>query len=205
MIDEKDEILKHIKDIQHHLVDKPNFFPYNYNATHIWSFIALILTLTMDILYDKSVAIGTTWIFILIAIGFIIEGIMIKKINQSYDIEDCTKKQHFIVKFFLMISIFLIITSGILASFKLYTLIYLNWLFFISLGYFLLGFILNISKFVRLGEVNMIMSILILSISFYDNSLIGVDGLYLIITKISVIVGLSISPSIVAWQQQKVS
>ena len=205
MIDEKDEILKHIKDIQHHLVDKPSFFPYNYNATHIWSVIAFILTLTMDILYDRSVAIGTTWIFLLIAIGFIIEGIMIKKINQSYDIEDCTKKQHFIVKFFLMSSLFLILSSAILASLKLYTLIYLNWLFLISLGYFVLGFMLNLSNFVRLAEINIGMTILILVIGFYTNTINDVDGLSLMITKISVVFGLSIFPSLVAWKQQKVS
>jgi len=205
MIDEKDEILKHIKDIQHHLVDKPNFFPYNYNATHIWGVIAFILTLSMDRLYEKSVTIGTVWIFIFITFGFIIEGLMIKKINKSYDIEDCTKKQHFIVTFFLMISIFLIISSSILASFKLYTLIYLHWLFFVSLGYFVLGFMLNLNKFMRLGEINIAISILILSTAFYTDNLIGLDSFYLIITKISVVFGLSVLPSIVAWQQQKVS
>jgi len=44
---EREEALRQISEIKSHLIDTERFFPYNYNACHIWSAIAVILTLGM--------------------------------------------------------------------------------------------------------------------------------------------------------------
>ena len=137
---QKAEALRQISEIKNHLVDKQTFFPYNYNATYVWSVIALALIVAMVPMYEASVLQGTVFMFVLITIGFVTEGVMTKKVNQTYDIDDCTRRQEFIMKNFFMLSLFLIIISTILASHQLYVPIFLSWLFLVSLGYFAVGF-----------------------------------------------------------------
>jgi len=130
----KDEALEHLSAIRNHLVDKQIFFPYNYNAMYVWSVIALILTFSMVPIYENSIASGTAIVFVLITIGFIAEGGMTKKVNKTYDIDDCTVRQRFIMTNFMMMSLFLIVLSAVLAMYKLYVPIYLSWLFLVSMG-----------------------------------------------------------------------
>lgn len=203
MSEEKAEALKQINEIKNHLVDRQAFFPYNYNATHVWSVITIVLSLIMVSVYEKGIAIGTGVVFVFVTIGFVSEGLMTKKVNKSYDIEECTIRQHFIMKNFMFMSWFLIALSAVLATYKLYIAIYLSWLFLISLGYFATGYVLNIPNFSKIAQFNMTLSILLLGVGLYQEHLVGTDSNCFRFVQIAVMVGLAVLPSMVAWKQQK--
>ena len=200
---EKEEVLRQISEIKNHLVDRKIFFPYNYNACFVWSFIALVLTIVMIPSYQYSIIFGSSLTFGLMLIGFVVEGSMTKKINQEYNIDDATKKQQFIMNIFLMISLFLIVLSSALAMFKLFVPMYLLWLFLISIGYFAVGFILNIDRFSKIALLNMSASIIILTVALIFNLLTQSDGLFIILIQTIMILGLTIAPAWVAWHQKK--
>lgn len=200
---EKDEALEHISAIKTHLIDKQIFFPYNYNATYVWSLIALLLAFMMVPVYEKGIGFGTIVVFVLITIGFISEGGMTKKVNKSYDIEDCTVRQRFIMKNFMMLSFFLIVLSATLATYKLYIPIYLSWLFLISIGYFAVGYVLNIRRFTKMAQFNIFLSIGLLALALYQEHLVGTDSNCFFLVQGSVVLGLSILPAMVAWHQKK--
>ena len=201
---EKEEVLRQISEIKTHLVDKEAFFPYNFNACHVWSAIAFVLTLVMIPAYEKSVALGTTLTTLLVLVGFIIEAVMTKKVNESYDLDDCTRKQQYIMSNFIMIALFAIVFSTLLATYKLYVPIMLLWLFLISLGHLGVGFVLNIKAYGTLAKVNMIGAMILLSIAVYFNLLEAQDD-FLLLVQIVVILGLAIFPSLIAFKQQKIS
>jgi len=203
MSDEKAQALQQINDIKSHLVDKQTFFPYNYKATYVWAVIAIVLTFIMIPMYEASVLQGTVVTFVFITIGFVTEGIMTKKVNQSYDIEDCTHRQQFIMKNFVMLSLFGIVLSMVLAEVGLYVPIFLLWLFLCSVGYFSVGFVLNIKKFSQIARFNILSSTLLLAIGYFNHTLDGKSS-YILVVQIFVVLGLAVMPSIVAWQQIKV-
>jgi len=200
---ERDEALEHISAIKSHLVDKQTFYPYNYNATYVWSALAIILTFVMVPAYEKGILFGTGLVFILVTLGFVSEGMMTKKVNKSYDIVDCTLRQRFITKNFIMLSLFLIVLSATLAKYELYIPIYLSWLFLISIGYFAVGHVLNIGRFTKMAQFNVFLSIALLSIGGYQEHLVGKDSQCFIFVKAAVILGLAIFPAIIAWHQKK--
>ena len=200
MLEEKEEVLRQINDIKNHLVDKQAFFPYNYKATYVWALVALILTFIMIPLYESSVFLGTAVTFVFIAAGFVTEGIMTQKVNRSYDIEECTLRQRFIMKNFLMLSLFGIVLSMVLAEAGLYIVVFLIWLFLCSVGYFAIGFVLNIKKFSQMAGFNILSSVLLLAIGYFNHTLDGKSS-YLVVVQIFVVLGLVVMPSIVAWQQ----
>ena len=200
---EKDEVLQQISEIKSHLLDKETFFPYNYNACHVWAVIAVVMTFIMIPLYEYSITVGTVVMFALITLGFVIEGTLTKKVNKMYDIDDCTKRQEFIMKNFFMIALFAIVLSSILAMHQLYVIIYLLWLFLISLGYFSVGFILNIRDFTKIAQFNMVVALVLLVVGAYFNLLSESSMLFVTLTQAVVIFGLAVLPSIVARKQQK--
>ena len=200
---EKDEILEHISAIKNHLVDKQTFFPYNYNATYVWSLLAIILTFVMVPAYERGIVFGTVVVFILITLGFISEGMMTKKVNKSYDIEDCTIRQRFIMKNFMMLSFFLIVLSATLAKYELYIPIYLSWLFLISIGYFAVGYVLNIRRFSKMAQFNVLLSLVLLSMGGYQGHLVGTESNCFVFVQGAVILGLAILPAMIAWHQKK--
>ena len=202
-LNEKEEALRQINEIKNHLVDKQTFFPYNYNATYIWSAIALVLTFSMVHMYERGVAEGTVFLFVFISVGFINEGFLTKKINASYDIQECTRRQQFIMKNFMMLSLFLIILSAVFASYRLYVPIFLSWLFLVSLGYFAVGFVLNIARFTQMARFNIFSAILLLSIGFLNHDLVGDTGIFLGVVQVFMVLGLVFMPAVVAWHQKK--
>jgi len=203
MSEEKAEALRQINDIKNHLVDKQTFFPYNYKATYVWAMIAILMTFTMIPLYEMSVLHGTVVSFVLITFGFVVEGVLTKKVNQSYDIEDCTLRQQFIMKNFVMMSLFLIAISAILASYKLYVPMFLTWLFLVSMCFFAVGFVLNIQRFTQMARFNMLASVILLVIGFINNSIEGTNSSYIFVVQIFMVLGLTVMPAIIAWQQLK--
>jgi hypothetical protein len=198
---EKEEVLRQINEIKSHLVDKETFFPYNFNACHVWSVITVVLTLAMMPMYQYSIVLGTTLTSLLIILGFMIEGSLTKKENESYDIEDCTKRQQFIMQNFIMLSLFGIVLSAVLAHYQLYVGIFLIWLFLIALGQFSVGFVLNIREFSRMAMFNMSMALILLALGSYFN-LLEAQGLFLNVVQVVVILGLAVLPSWVAYRQQ---
>ena len=202
-MNEKDEVLRQISEIKHHLVDKKSFFPYNYNACYVWSLIAFILTLVMIPSYENSVTFGTLITTLLIVIGFIVEGILTKKVNESYDLDDCTRRQAFVMKNFIMISLFAIVFSMVLAMMKFYLLIFILWLFLISLGYFAVSFVLNVKAYEKVAIFNIFSSLVLLSYGAYFE-LLESRGTFLNIVQGVVILGLAVLPTLIALQQQKV-
>lgn len=200
---EKDQVLEQLSAIKNHLVDKQIFFPYNYNATYVWSLIAFILAFSMVPMYETSVGYGTGVVFVLITIGFIAEGSMTKKINKTYDIEDCTVRQRFIMTNFMMISWFLIVMSAVLAMHKLYIPIYLSWLFIVSLGYYAVGYVLNIRRFTTMAQFNIVLSIVLLAVVGYNGQVVGTDSNYFRVVQGAILLGLSVLPAMVAWHQKK--
>jgi hypothetical protein len=199
----KEEALEHLSAIKNHLIDKQIFFPYNYNATYVWSMIALVLTFVMVPMYEKGIVWGTSVFVVLVAVGFISEGMMTKKVNKSYDIEDCTVRQQFIMKNFMMMSLYLIVMSTVLALYKLYIPIYLMWLFLISLGYYAVGYVLNIRLFSKMAQFNILLSTVLLSMATYNEHLLGTESNCFVLVQGTVILGLVILPAMIAWHQKK--
>ena len=201
MSEEKEEALRQINDIKSHLVDKQTFFPYNYKATIVWAILASVMTFLMIPLYESSILLGTVVSFVLITFGFVIEGIMTKKVNESYDIEDCTRRQQFIMKTFVLMSFFMIAISAVFAKYQLYVPMLLIWLFMISLGYFSVGFVLNIERFSQMARFNMLAAVLLLVVAYMNDTLEGASGIFLLFIQLFLVLGLTIMPAMIAWQQ----
>ncbi|SFV71034.1 hypothetical protein MNB_SV-13-2154 [hydrothermal vent metagenome] len=202
MSEEKAEALRQISEIKNHLVDKQTFYPYNYNAVYVWSVVISLLTFVMIPAYKESIIFGTMTIFILITLGFVSEGMMTKKENANYDIEDCTLRQRFIMKNFMMLSFFIIVLSTTFARYELYIPIYLSWLFLISIGYFTVGYVLNIPRFSQMAQLNILVSIILLAMGGYLGHLVGKDSECIHFVQFYVVLGLAILPAIIAYQQK---
>lgn len=200
---DKDEVLRQISEIKSHLVDKETFFPYNYKACYVWSAIAVVLTLGIVSVYEYSMIVGTLVMFVLISIGFVVEGILTKRVNEAYDIDDCTKRQRFIMMSFLMISLFLIIVSYFFAMQKLYVLILLFWLFLISFGYTIIGYVMNLNAFSKLGQSNMLVALGLLAMAIYTQNLIGSESQFFMLVQAVTILCLAVIPTYIAWHQEK--
>ena len=200
---EKEKVLQQISEIKSHLIDRETFFPYNYNACYVWAIIATLLTLGMVPAYEYSITVGTILLSSFMLLGFVLEHNMIKRVNRDYDIQECTKRQTFITQIFLMIAIFAILITIIFATHKLYAPIMLLWLFLISLGYFAIGFILNIKLFTQMAQLNITISFVLLTIAIYFDMLKGTESLFFTLTQAVAIFGLAIAPAWVAKQQIK--
>jgi len=202
MLDERAAVLKQISEIKNHLVDKQTFFPYNYNAVYVWSVVVSLLTFVMIPAYEEGMVFGTMTIFIFLTLGFASEGMMIKKENAHYDIEDCTLRQQFIMKNFMMLSFFLIVLSSTFARYELYIPIYLSWIFLISIGFFAVGHVMNIPKFSQMAQVNVLISVLLLAMGGYMGHLVGIDSSCLVFVQLYVVLGLGLFPAMIAWKQK---
>ena len=200
---EKEKVLQQISEIKSHLIDRETFFPYNYNACYVWATIATLLTLGMVPAYEYSITVGTILLSSFMLLGFVLEHNMIKRVNRDYDIQECTKRQTFITQIFLMIALFAILITTIFAIHQLYAPIMLLWLFLISLGYFAIGFILNIKLFTQMAQLNITISFVLLTIAIYFDMLKGTESLFFTLTQAVAIFGLAIAPAWVAKQQIK--
>lgn len=197
---EKEEVLRQISDIKNHLIDKQSFFPYDYNACYIWSGIGLLLSLFMPYLYTYGVIVGSGAVLFLMVVGFAVEGLLTRKVNRRYDIEASTARQSFINQSFVMITLFLVVLSAVLAAYKLYTPIYLSWLALISFGYYLVGYVTNIKRFRQLGMFNIYLAVGLLILLLVSGSIEGDDTLFFRIAQASTVIGLSLIPAVITWQ-----
>jgi len=164
---EKEEALAHLSEIKSALVDKDSFFPYNYNALMIWGVIGMIMTLFMPALLKASVFEGTIFSLIMMAVGFVIEGFLTKKVNENYDIDTCTRKQRFIVTMYTIMTLFAITISALLVKYDLIVPLFAVWLFVCGVGDFSVGYVLNIKLFTYASFIMIGMSFVILGLSFF--------------------------------------
>jgi O-antigen/teichoic acid export membrane protein len=168
---EKDEALKHLSEIKSALIDKDSFFPYNYNALIVWGVIGMVMTIFIADIYKSSIMWGTVFSLVMMSIGFVVEGFLTKRVNENYDIEDCTKRQKFIMVMFTSITLFGIAFSAILAQSDLIIPIYLLWIFIIGFGDYAVGFVLNIKLFKFTSTLKMSVAIILLVVSYFMGNL----------------------------------
>ncbi len=202
-MNEKDEALQHLSDIKSVLVDKDTFFPYNYNALIVWGVIGMIMSLFMGMLFKYSLLYGAIFSFVFIASGAMIEGFLVKKVNETYDIEDCTKRQKFISIMFSMLSLFAIALSVLLAKYDLIIPSYAVWIFLIGSGNFALGFILNIKIFTLASYLKMSVAILIMIATVFIDDLGSLDSIFFFFVQGVTFVLLGVLPILIARKLKK--
>lgn len=200
---EKEEALQHLSDIKSVLVDKDAFFPYNYNALIVWGVIGMVMSLFMGILLKSSLLYGAIFSIVLMTVGFMIEGFLVKRINQEYDIEDCTKRQKFISIMFGMLTFFAVALSVLLAKYDLIIPAYAVWIFLIGLGNFALGFILNIKVFTLASYLKMSVAILIMVATLFVGNLGSLDSLFFFFVQGVTFALLGVLPILIARKLKK--
>ncbi|MBA1419591.1 MAG: hypothetical protein FAF03_01690 [Epsilonproteobacteria bacterium] len=107
------------------------------------------------------------------------------------------------MKNFMMMSWFLIAMSAALASYKLYVPIYLMWMFLISLGYYAIGYVLNIRLFSQMAQFNILLSIVLLALATVKEHLVGSDSDCFTLVQGAVLLGLALLPAVIVWKQIK--
>lgn len=203
-MNEKEEVLQHLSDIKSVLVDKDEFFPYNYNALIVWGVIGMIMSLFMGVIFKDSLLYGAIFSFVIMTAGFMIEGFLVKKVNEAYDIEDCTKRQKFISIMFIMLAFFSIVLSVLLAKYNLIILAYSVWIFLIGMGSFALGFILNIKIFTFASYLKMSAAIFIMIATLFVDDLGSLDSMFFFFVQGVTFVLLGVLPILIAIKLKKV-
>jgi len=191
---EKEEALKHLSAIKSVLVDKDSFFPYNYNALVVWGIIGIILTLFMVPMLENSLMMGMIFIIIMMAIGFIVEGFLTKKVNANYDIDDCTHRQKFIMQMFLAETIFGVLMTAVLAKHGLITLIFPLWVMLMGVGHHGVGFVLNLKIFKLTSLIKIIAATLLLVVSLFVEDLASTHTPFFYLAQIVTFLLLGILP-----------
>ena len=202
-MNEKEEVLQHLSDIKSVLVDKDEFFPYNYNALIVWGVIGMIMSLFMGVIFKDSLLYGAIFSFVIMTAGFMIEGFLVKKVNEAYDIEDCTKRQKFISIMFIMLAFFSIVLSVLLAKYNLIILAYSVWIFLIGMGSFALGFILNIKIFTLASYLKISAAILIMVATLFVGDLGSLDSMFFFFVQGATFVLLGVHPILIARKLKK--
>ena len=191
---EKDEALEHLSAIKSVLVDKDSFFPYNYNALVVWGVIGMVLTLFMAPMLENSLMVGMIFIIIMMAIGFVVEGFLTKKVNANYDIDDCTHRQKFIMQMFLAETIFGVLMTAIFAKHGLMALIFPLWVMLMGMGDHSLGFVLNLKIFKTTSVLKMVSASLLVAGSLFIEDLQSHDTVFFYISQGVTFVLLGILP-----------
>lgn len=164
---DKEEVLQHLHEIKSALVDKDAFFPYNYNALIVWGVIGMIMTLFFPYLIADSVVQGAVFAVVVMTAGFVIESFLTKRVNEDFDLESCTKKQRFIATLYAVCVSFSIVISVSLAEHMLMIPIFMIWIFMCGLADFVVGFVLNMRLFTRVGYLLMGSAMALLAVSLF--------------------------------------
>ena len=199
----KKEALAHLDAIKLALVDKDSFFPYNYNALIVWGVIATIMTFAMPPLMKASVLQGTLFSLFLMGVGFAIEAFLTKKVNENYDIDNCTRKQRFIVSTFTLVTIFAIVMSALLAKYDLIVPLFMLWMFLCGFGHFVVGYVLNIRLFTFAGYLSTGTAILLLAISLFIKDLGSLDSGFFYFAQGVTAALLGVIPVLMAFKLKK--
>ncbi len=196
----KEEALEHLSAIKSVLIDKDSFFPYNYNALIIWGLIGTIMTFTMPYLMKHSIIEGTLFSIAMMSIGFFIEGLLTKRVNENYDIETCTKKQRFIASSFTILATFAIIFSAFFAKQDLIVPLFMIWMFTCGFGHYVVGYVLNIRLFTVMGYISIVTALILFIVSIFMIDLGDINSLFFYICQVITFVVLGILP---IWMGRK--
>jgi len=200
---QKEKVLAHLHEIKSVLIDKDSFFPYNYNALIVWGVIATIMTFVMPPLMKSSVLQGTLFSLFIMGAGFVIEAFLTKKVNENYDIDNCTRKQRFIASTFTILTIFAITMSAFLAKYDLIVPLFMLWMFLCGFGHFVVGYVLNIRLFTLAGYLSMAAGIVLLAVGFFMNDPSSLDsGFFYFAQGVSFAV-LGVVPILIAMKLKK--
>ncbi len=172
------EALAHLDAIKSALVDQDSFFPYNYNALIVWGVIASIMTFVMPPLMKTSVLQGTLFSLFMMGAGFVIEAFLTKRVNEDYDIDNCTRKQRFIVSTFTLLTVFAVVMSAFLAKQDLIVPLFMLWMFLCGFGHFVVGYVLNIRLFTFAGYLSMGAGIVLLTVGCFINDPGSIDSAF---------------------------
>ncbi len=190
---EKDEALQHLEGIKSVLDDK-KFFPYNYNALISWGVISIILSLFLPFLLKSSLVYGSFFLILLVGAGFFVEGFLIKKENISYDIDDCTRRQKFIFRIYLVTSLFGIAMSILLAKHQLLIPVFMLWIFICGLGNVVVGHTINKRLFLTAGYFSISLAILLIFISVFISDLGSVASWFFRASQLATIISIGVVP-----------
>ncbi len=171
----KEEVLQHLHEIKSALVDKDTFFPYNYNALIIWGVIGMTMTLVFPYLMAKSTMQGVIFAIVVMAGGFIIESFLTKMVNENFDLESCTKKQRFIATLYGVSVSFAIVMSVLLTQHGVMTPVFMVWIFMCGLADFVVGFVLNLRLFTRVGYLHIASAMVLLIVSLFIEDVRSMD------------------------------
>jgi hypothetical protein len=200
---EKDKALQHLNEIKSVLVDKDAFFPYNYNALIVWGIIGMIMSLFMGVILKSSIFYGVIFSIVMMTIGFVIEGFLTKQVNKDYDIENCTKKQKFIAQIFTILTLFAVALSALLAKYGLISPAYIVWIFMCGVGYFAIGFVLNIRLFTLSAKFKMIIAVLLMVGSYFISDLSSLDSTFFYFVQGITFVLLGVLPILIGQKLKK--
>ena len=199
---EKDEALQKVDSIKSILEDT-KFFPYNYNALISWGIISIILVIIFPELLKNNLSYGIGFLVFMLAIGFFIEGFLIKKENINYDIKKCTTKQRFIFRTYLLSSLFGVALSALLAKYGLFLPIYMLWIFICGMGNFVSGYTINQKLFTNAGICSMLLAIILLIVSLFVVDLSNLDSMFARISQIIAAFSLGVIPIYIALTMKK--
>ncbi len=191
---EKDEALQQLSEIKSVLVDKDSFFPYNYNALIVWGVIGLVMSVVMPYLMKSSVLWGTMFAVVAMSLGFIIEGFLVKQVNEKYDIKDCTNRQRFIAQTYTFLTLFAIALSAVVAKYDLIAVLFSLWLFLCGYGNFAVGYVLNIKLFTTTGLLSITASVLLLIFSYFVDNLGNLNSSFFYTSQVISIILLGVVP-----------
>jgi hypothetical protein len=175
---DKDEVIQHLHEIKRALVDKDAFFPYNYNALVVWGVIGMVMTIVFPMMLARSLFSGSLFAAAMMAVGFAIEMSLTKRVNENYDIESCTKKQRFIATLYAVSVGFSILMSLVMAKTALYAPIFMVWIFMCGLADFVVGFVLNLKLFTKVGYLHMASAALLLVVSLFVSDLASMHSAF---------------------------
>ena len=115
-----------------------------------------------------------------------VEGYLTKKVNAQYDIDDCTKRQKFIMMMFTTLTMFGIALSALLTKYDLILLVFPVWLFLIGIGHYAVGFVLNIKLFQSTSCLMMSVAILMMIGAYFIDGLGEINStIYYIVQAIT--------------------
>jgi hypothetical protein len=113
-----------------------------------------------------------------LAIGFIVEGFLTKRVNANYNIDDCTHRQRFIMILFTSLTLFGVVLTALLAKHALFLPIYALWIFLCGLGDYAVGFVLNIKLFKVVSALEIGASIVLLVMMYFVDDLGNLEATF---------------------------
>lgn len=128
----KEEVLKQISIIQNTIINEKPFSPCSKISIIAWGIISMILFIFTPIIKQSTYIIF--FILFFLTIGFLIEYILLKKVNAKFDFIGLTSKQKQIELRMIFMFLFATIFTLILEQNSLQWAIFAVWSFFLGIN-----------------------------------------------------------------------